>query len=334
VVINNAINSPLPTSLALGGTNANLTPSNGGIFYSTATAGAILAGTPTGSQSILSGSSTSPIWSTATYPSITIANQLLYSSSDNIIEGLPTANNASLVLDETGVPVWSLPMTDGQVMIGGTNGRPEPFNLTEGTNVIIKNGPGSITINSGLGANWVWIATQTASGGASLSFNNLFSSSYVAYRLVLDSLLPAVSATQLHLLFGTGSGTYITTPSYIFQLFDVNSFFDPGNFYYSQTGATEVLLSYGNAYGITIAPSYGGISGTVDLFVTSGSINVANGISRTAYASYDSFFDQTSYINSTCTFQIPADNYTSVQLYVESGTNIASGSAYLYGLTV
>lgn len=57
-----------PLGLTSGGTNASLTASNGGIFYSTATAGAILAGTATAGQIIRSGASTTPSWSTATYP--------------------------------------------------------------------------------------------------------------------------------------------------------------------------------------------------------------------------------------------------------------------------
>jgi hypothetical protein len=53
-------------TLAQGGTNANLTASNGGIFYSTASAAAILSGTATARKMLLSQSSTAPIWSTET----------------------------------------------------------------------------------------------------------------------------------------------------------------------------------------------------------------------------------------------------------------------------
>jgi hypothetical protein len=93
-----------PLSLANGGTNANLVASNGGIFYSTASAGAILAGTATAHQVLLSGSSTTPLWSTATYPVTTTINQLLYSSAANTIVGLATGNNGVLVTSAGGVP--------------------------------------------------------------------------------------------------------------------------------------------------------------------------------------------------------------------------------------
>src|ERR1700678_2530709 len=101
---NNDINAPIAFSLANGGTNANLTASNGGIFYSTASAGAILAGTSTANQVLLSGASTTPAWSTATYPATTTTNQILYSSSTNTIAGLATANSGVLITSSGGVP--------------------------------------------------------------------------------------------------------------------------------------------------------------------------------------------------------------------------------------
>ena len=90
--------------LAYGGSNANLTASNGGIVYSTASAMAILAGTATAKQILMSGASTTPTWSTATYPTTTTINQLLYSSVANIIAGLATANNGVLITSSGGVP--------------------------------------------------------------------------------------------------------------------------------------------------------------------------------------------------------------------------------------
>jgi hypothetical protein len=90
--------------LTRGGSNASLTANDGGIVYSTASAMAILAGTATANQVLLSGSSTTPAWSTASYPATTTINQLLYSSSANTIAGLATANNGILVTSAGGVP--------------------------------------------------------------------------------------------------------------------------------------------------------------------------------------------------------------------------------------
>jgi hypothetical protein len=98
----------LPVPLASGGTSASLVANNGGIFYSTASAGAILAGTATANQILMSGSSSAPAWSSAVYPATTTINQLLYSSSANAITGLATANNGVLITSAGGVPSISL----------------------------------------------------------------------------------------------------------------------------------------------------------------------------------------------------------------------------------
>jgi hypothetical protein len=103
----NDLDAGVPFSLSHGGTNANLTANNGGIFYSTATAGAILAGTATANRALLSGSSTTPAWSTATYPATTTINRILYSSNNNVIGEITAVNSAVLVTSAGGVPSLS-----------------------------------------------------------------------------------------------------------------------------------------------------------------------------------------------------------------------------------
>lgn len=90
-----------------------------------------------------------------------------------------------------------------------------------------------------------------------------------------------------------------------------------------------MLITYANNNGISTSATYGGVCGTIDLFVTAGSSNVANGISQMSYESYN---DTSHYANTSSSFQHPAASFTSVQLLMSTG-NIASGSAYLYGLT-
>jgi hypothetical protein len=111
-------------SLALGGTNANLTASNGGIFYSTASAGAILSGTATARQMLQSGASTTPAWSTATYPATTTANDILYSSSANVVGQITTANNGVLITSAGGVPSLLANGTTGQILTATTGSPP------------------------------------------------------------------------------------------------------------------------------------------------------------------------------------------------------------------
>lgn len=109
----NQIETTIPFSLANGGTAASLTASNGGIFYSTASAGAILSGTATAGQLLLSGSSTTPSWSTSTYPSTNAINTLLYASSANTMAALATANSGVLVTSSGGIPSISTTLPSG-----------------------------------------------------------------------------------------------------------------------------------------------------------------------------------------------------------------------------
>ena len=144
-----------PLALTSGGTNASLTASNGGIFYSTASAAAILSGTATANQVLLSGSSTTPAWSTATYPATTTINQLLYSSSANTVAGITAANSAALVSNSSGVPSFTASMTNGQVVIGSTGGTPTPATLTGSTGITITNGSNTISVASNGAVPWV-----------------------------------------------------------------------------------------------------------------------------------------------------------------------------------
>lgn len=110
-------------AMADGGTGNGLAASNGGIVYSGAAAMDILAGTATANRALLSGSSAAPAWSTATYPTTTTINQLLYSSAANTIAELATANNAILATSASGVPSLSSSPTisgDFRVIAGGS----------------------------------------------------------------------------------------------------------------------------------------------------------------------------------------------------------------------
>ena len=181
----------LPLSLANGGTNANLTASNGGIFYSGATAGAILAGTSTANQILLSGSNTAPAWSTATYPATSTINQLLYSSANNTIGGLATINNSVLVTSASGVPTWLGSLTDGQLIIGSTGNIPVASTLTAGSNISITNAAGSITIS----------ATSGGSGTV-----NTGTANQLAYYATTGAAVSGLASSNNGVLVTDGSG--------------------------------------------------------------------------------------------------------------------------------
>lgn len=193
--------------LTRGGTAASLTADNGGIVYSNATTLAILASTATAGKVLQSGSSTTPAWSTPTYPSASgtagkilrsdgtnnvyttstfadtyTASNLLYSNGANTVTGLATANNGVLVTDGSGVPSISSTLPSGVI----TNITARLINVqtftasgtytkTSGTNTIIVYVIGA---GGGSGGNAATAATPTAasaggggSGGAAILFN-------------------------------------------------------------------------------------------------------------------------------------------------------------------
>jgi hypothetical protein len=88
-----------------------------------------------------------PSYSTAAYPSTTTINQLLYSSAANTVTGLATVNNGTLFTSPTGAP-GIVALTDGQVLIGSSSGKPLPGTLTAGTGISITNASNSITISA------------------------------------------------------------------------------------------------------------------------------------------------------------------------------------------
>lgn len=162
-----SISSTLPTgfvvALANGGTSASLVANDGGIFYSTATAGAILAGSATADQVLMSGLSSAPDWSNATYPSSTSAGQLIYSAAADQITGLNPIDSGALVTSATGLPTWLGPLTNGQIVIGSTGAIPVATTLTAGTGISIGNAAGAITITSTVSGSLTWNLVQSTS---------------------------------------------------------------------------------------------------------------------------------------------------------------------------
>jgi hypothetical protein len=83
--------------LAGGGTGAALTASNGGIFYSTGSAGAILAGTATARLPLLSGASTTPVWGAFTLPSSVTSGGVAYFSSTSSMASTALGSSTNIL---------------------------------------------------------------------------------------------------------------------------------------------------------------------------------------------------------------------------------------------
>jgi hypothetical protein len=211
---NNSTNSFFPLPLSLGGTNANLTPSNGGILYSTATAFGILAATATAGQALLSGASGAPSWSTAAFPLTTTANQLLYSSAANTITGLPTANNGVLFTNGSGVPsIGTAPVVAGgtgatsfipySVLCGGTTSAGALQNVSgvgSAGQVLTSNGASALPSWQSLAfSSWIDQTTSVTMGVNSSYISD--SSSLITFTL------PATAAVGSEFqIAGKGSG--------------------------------------------------------------------------------------------------------------------------------
>lgn len=121
----NTISLTIPVSLANGGTAKALVADNGGIVYSDSDSLEILASTPTTNQVLLSGSSSAPSWSTATFAPTYSASNLLYSNGANSVVGLTTANSGALVTNNSGVPsILSGPGAAGRYLQSSAAGTP------------------------------------------------------------------------------------------------------------------------------------------------------------------------------------------------------------------
>jgi hypothetical protein len=104
--------------LAYGGTNANLTASNGGVLYSTASALALLAGTATAGQILRSGASAAPSWSTATYPATAgTSGNILTSDGTNWASTTP-APVTHAMLSTTHTDSTAAAVVRGDLMVG------------------------------------------------------------------------------------------------------------------------------------------------------------------------------------------------------------------------
>jgi hypothetical protein len=79
--------------------------------------------------------------------------------------------------------------------------------------VYTSNGPSALPSWQTAGGGLVKLSTQTASVSSSIQFNNLLSTTYNVYMIVIDNLVP--SATQsLELQVGTGAGPTYSTSGY------------------------------------------------------------------------------------------------------------------------
>jgi hypothetical protein len=184
--------------LTRGGSNASLAASNGGIIYSTASAMAVLSGTATARQMLQSGASTTPSWSTTTWPATTTINRILYSSSANVIGEITTANSSVLVTDSGGIPSLSSTLPSG---IAATNMTLTTPSLGVATATSINFGGSALNTYS---ATQTWTPTFTCVTPGDLSVSYATQSGYYTRIGNVVNYYATLTCTPT---FTTASGT-------------------------------------------------------------------------------------------------------------------------------
>lgn len=172
--------------------------------YSTAT----YPSTATGTGAILRADGTNWAATTATYPNTTTINQLLYSSANNTLTGLATANNGILTTGATGTPAVTALASDGQIIIGSSIGSPSAATLTAGSGISITNGHNSITVASTAASGISTINGDSGSAtGSTVTFNaNTNSGSSVVFSANTSTVSLKVTDSNNNTIIGSSAG--------------------------------------------------------------------------------------------------------------------------------
>lgn len=202
-----------PIALNKGGTNANLTASNGGIVYSTASSFAVLAGTVTANQCLLSGASGPPVWGScsgggAAVSSVSnIDGSLTISpTTGNVIASCATATTSQLGCvkpDGTTITISAgvISAVGGGGTVSSVSGTAGQITVSPTTGAVVVSLPATITQAETFSAGITVATSFTATG---LVTNADLANSTIS-GISLGSNLANLTATDGSLTF---SGSY------------------------------------------------------------------------------------------------------------------------------
>lgn len=136
-----------PTFASIG-TNSGLT--NHGLIVGQNNGAFVATGAGSTGQIMQSqGGSADPTYTTATYPSTTTINQILFSSANNVVGAITTANDGVLITSNTGVPSFLANGTTGQILTATTGSPPSWQTFTAAFPWLDQSGSFTAAINTG-----------------------------------------------------------------------------------------------------------------------------------------------------------------------------------------
>lgn len=170
-------------SITIAGSGSTLTTqltglTNHALQIGAGTATLTQLGPGTTGQVLQTNTTADPTWSTATYPSTTTINQVLYSSANNTVGGITAGNNGVLISSSSGVPSWLADGTTGQVLTATTGSPPSWANPVTVVKSVIPQGS-AVTLTSTVSANitsisltaGTWYISATVMDNSTLTSN-------------------------------------------------------------------------------------------------------------------------------------------------------------------
>jgi hypothetical protein len=284
------------------------------------------------------GAAANPAYSTATYPATTTMNQLLYSSSANVVGGVTAGDYGVLISSSSGVPSWLANGTTGQVLTATTSGTPSWEAAAVSGIVTLDGNTGSatgstVTVTTGA-SNAQGTSTFTGSGSTvTLSYTDANSNVGIGTSALshpptgsgnvaigVDALEVLTSGSN-NTAVGESAGVALTTTSQ-------NTFI--GNLSGPNAGSTaEVIIGYGA--GNSTSGSYNIMMGYLSGYqASSGSGSYNIGIGYEAATSYTSSEASNILLNS------PGVGAESHVLRIGSGTGTGNqnlNKAFISGIT-
>lgn len=295
---------------------------------------------------------------TSTFADTYTASNLLYSNGANTVTGLATANSSVLVTDGSGIPSLSttlpnialgtptsltltnatgLPVAGGGTGLATTTAYGVIHAGTTATGAFQNSGTpgasGTVYKSAGptalptwvdpstIGA-WQKISTSTASSSASITFSSL-SSTYRAYMILLQGVVPATNAVSLQLEHNADT----TGGNYAWAAIQVNGKASPASTAFGAFGSTVPVLT-GDA---TLAnTSTRGVSGYVILTGPNTASNSPPSVMQWQISFNSSTASTFSLVNGAA-YDGTATTLTSVTFLMSSG-NISTGTFELYGV--